>query len=282
MNISVNFFGLRRNLYYDFEGTLDRIKEIGFNAVEVCIGFSPNNEMPEEFRRMIPADILREMSGGIWDQSVAKERLDMVKAKGLKVSAAHIMLGAQQAPEELQAMIPDIIEFGKINEIAHFVISLSKNLREIKAYVEALNEMSEALKKGGMTLAYHNHEIECMPEEGTTALAYILEQCPLLKLELDVGWAKFAGTSPLEFMQTYRDRLELLHLKDIKMDASPETRATCFTPIGEGSIPLKEIMQEAANCPIGEYGIIIDQDDSERDILDDLACGVKNVGIAMA
>lgn len=281
MNVSVNFFGLKRKLYYDFEGTLDRLKESGFHAVEVCIGFAANSEMPEEFRRMIPPEILQEMSGGIWDQSVAKDRLDMVKAKGLQVSAAHIMLGAQQTPEELQAMLPDILAFGKTNQITYFVISLVKNLAEIKAFVETIRNMSEALEEAGMKLAYHNHEIECIPEEGTTALAYILEQCPLLKLELDVGWAKFAGASPLELMETYRDRLELLHLKDIKEDASPETRDTCFTAIGEGSIPLGEIMKEAKKCPIIEYGIIIDQDDSETDILEDLACGVKNIGLVL-
>ncbi len=141
--------------------------------------------------------------------------------------------------------------------------------------------MSEALDKEGMKLAYHNHEVECMPEEGTTALDYIMEQCPLLKLELDAGWAKFAGLHPVELMKKYRDRLELLHFKDIKADASPETRNTCFTAVGEGSIPLKEILEEAKNCPIAEHGIIIDQDDSPTDILVDLANGVKHIRAAV-
>ncbi len=277
MYIGVNFFGLRRNLYYDFEGTLDTIKNHGFQSVEVCIGFGENAEPPEEFKQKIPPELLREMSGGIWDQSVAEERLDIIRAKGLLVVSAHIMLGEQQTPEEVLAMLPQVIEFGKNNQISYFVISLAKKLPEMKLYIDVVRQMSEALEREGMTLAYHNHEIELVEENGETALAYILEQCPLLKLELDVGWAKFAGASVLELMRTYRDRLELLHLKDIKSDASEATRTTCFTAVGEGSIPLKEILLEASDCPIVEGGIIIDQDDSEAEMLDDLVRGVKHV-----
>lgn len=277
MNIGVNAFGLRKNLYYDFEGTLDAIKNHGFNSIEVCIGFGENSEPPEEFKQKIPPELLQEMSGGIWDQSVAKERLDIVRAKGISVVSAHIMLGEQQTPEEVFAMLPHVIEFGKNNQISYFVISLAKKLPEIKSYIDVVRQMSEALDGEGMKLAYHNHEIECVEENKETALEYILEQCPLLKLELDVGWAKFAGANPLTLMQKYRERLELLHLKDIKSDASEATRATCFTAVGEGSIPLKEILLEASDCPIVEYGIIIDQDDSETDMLDDLSRGAKHV-----
>ena len=99
----------------------------------------------------------------------------------------------------------------------------------------------------------------------------------LLKLELDVGWAKFAGASVVGLMKKYRDRIELLHFKDIREDACPENRSTCFTAVGEGSIPLKDILKEAKNCPIAEHGIIIDQDDSPTDILDDIKRGVEHI-----
>ena len=82
-------------------------------------------------------------------------------------------------------------------------------------------------------------------------------------------------------MHRYRDRLILLHLKDIKADASPETRATCFTAVGEGAVNLVSVLKAAQTSNIMEHGIIIDQDDSEGDILDDIALGVKNIQMAM-
>ncbi|HHV12612.1 MAG TPA: hypothetical protein GXX75_20260 [Clostridiales bacterium] len=47
--------------------------------------------------------------------------------------------------------------------------------------------------------------------------------------------------------------------------------------MGEGSIPLKEIMEEAKNCSLSEYAIIIDQDDSLGDMMADLATGVAKI-----
>lgn len=69
-----------------------------------------------------------------------------------------------------------------------------KDLHDIKPYVEAVNRCCDALQETGAEFALHNHEIECMREEGTTVLDYLMEHCPKLKLELDVGWAKYAHT----------------------------------------------------------------------------------------
>lgn len=281
MNIGVNFFGPKRKLYHDFEGTIKKLKESGITSAEVCVAFAGNMEPPKEMKLEIPPEVFKEMSGGIWPYEEAEERMKAVRANGLSVISVHMMLGMEPSPEQLVELLPRIVEFGKRNQVQYYVISLMKGLAEMKNYAAALNQMTEELGEAGIKLAYHNHEVECMPEEGTTALDYILEQCPLLKLELDVGWAKFAGASAIELMRKYKDRLELLHFKDIKADASPETRDTCFTAVGEGSIPLKEILAEAKSYPIAEHGIIIDQDDSPTDILVDLAVGAGHIQAAV-
>ena len=78
-------------------------------------------------------------------------------------------------------------------------------------------------------------------------------------------------------MKKYGSRIPLLHFKDVRADACAANRDTCFTAIGEGSIPLREIMAEAPNCAIVDKGLIIDQDESPTDILADLALGAKNI-----
>ncbi len=267
MNIGVNFFGPKVRLYHDFDGTLDALKASGITSAEVCLAFG-GSEPPPHFPP--------ELSGGIWPVNVAAQRIRAVREHGLAVVSAHIML-MNPEPEELVELIPALTDFGRENQIAHFVISLSKGLADMKRYAPALAELSNALAAAGTPLAYHNHEAECATEAGTTALDYILAQCPALQLELDVGWAKFAGANPVELMRRHRERLALLHFKDIRADASPATRDTCFTAVGEGSIPLSDILAEAQNCPIAEHGLIVDQDDSQTDILLDLAAGAANI-----
>lgn len=94
-------------------------------------------------------------------------------------------------------------------------------------------------------------------------------------MELDVGWAHYAGSDALSVMQKYRDRLVLLHLKDVNKGAP---RSHCFTAIGEGDLPLATVLKEAASLPrLEKNGILIDQDRSEGDLLSDLERGAKNV-----
>lgn len=277
MNIGVNFFGPKRKLYHDFDGTLERLSNSGITSAEICVSFAGSGEPPKELNLQLPLEALREMSGGIWSTDTAPDRLAAVRAHGLAVCSCHMMLGFQTTPELLTGVLPTLLDFGKANRITYYVFSPMKDLNGIRPLIPAIRNVSDALAAEGITLLLHNHEMECIPSDGVTALDYVLEQCPNLGLELDVGWAKFAGADPVALMKKYSSRILLLHFKDICADACAANRDTCFTAIGEGSIPLREIMSAVPCCAIAEHGLIIDQDDSPADILDDLARGAASI-----
>ncbi len=277
MQLGVNFFGLRDPLYRSFDSTLEWLKEAGFRYAEVCIAFGGNGEPPKELNLTLPPEALQAMTSAIWPLEQAAQRIKTVRAHGLTVDVVHAMLGFQTGPEELAAATPLLVEFGQANKIKCFVVSLMKDLDSIKPCIHALADLSDKLAEAGIVLAYHNHEMECVPQNGITALDILLEQCPNMQLELDVGWAKFAGADPVELMRKYRDRLPLLHLKDIRSDASPATRDTCCTAVGEGSIPLTEIIAASKDCLLFDCGLIVDQDASEVDILTDLKIGAAHI-----
>ena len=277
MNIGVNFFGPKQKLYRDFDGTLEILKAGGISSAEICVAFAGGGEPPKELKLTIPPEIFREMSGGIWTPDAAPQRLRAVRDHGLAVLSCHVMLGGDITPQLLLDTLPTLLEFGKENRIRYFVISPMKDAAAIKPLVPAIKEASDTMAASGIALLLHNHEMECLSVEGVTALDYALEQCPNLGLELDVGWAKFAGADPTELMKRYGSRIPLLHFKDVRADACAANRDTCFTVIGEGSIPLRAIMEAVSCCAIVDHGLIIDQDDSPADILDDLAMGAKNI-----
>lgn len=277
MNIGVNFFGPKRRLYHDFDGTLEALKAGGITSAEICVSFAGNGEPPKELNLTIPPQEFLEMSGGIWSLDAAAERLRAVREHGLAVHSCHMMLGFGMTPEVLRSVLPTLLEFGLKNSIRYYVFSPMKDTEGVKPLIPAIREVSDALAQAGITLLLHNHEMECIPVDGTTALDYILEQCPNLGLELDVGWAKFAGADPVALMKKYGSRIPLLHFKDVRADACAENRDTCFTAVGEGSIPLKEILAAAPCCNLIEDCLIIDQDDSPNDILDDIARGAAHI-----
>lgn len=275
MNIGINLFGPAKKLYHDFDGTRQKLKTIGFSSVETCVVFGDENRL----RRNFPPEIMEQMammSGGIWHSKDAPAKMAAFRQDGFAIRSSHIMTDTS-TPESLLSVLSAVKAFGQAHQLKYFVISLMKNLSATQTFVPALNQYAAELAEIGIQLAYHNHEVEHVSEGGTTPLDYLMENCPSLKLELDVGWAKFAGSSSLELMRKYGSRITLLHFKDVRADASPETRATCFTAVGAGSIPLREIMALAPVCQLDEHGLIIDQDDSLGDIIDDLAVGFQNI-----
>ena len=275
-NIGVNFYGTKRRMYYDLEGVVQKLTECGVTSAELCIIFPPKRETEEDLKFKNTVDF-KEVTGGIWEFQTAQERLDKVKNLGLRVISAQVMMGMTPDSGEVMKNLEKIKRFAKNNGLKYIVMNLAKNLEDTKKYISMFNQITKELAEVGITFVFHNHEVELVDEAGTTALDYIMENCPDLKLELDVGWVQFAGKSPVEYIKKYQDRLVLLHLKDIVKDAGVHNRDNCFPAVGEGVLPLKEILEAAENCGLDTDGIIIDQDNSFGDILEDIAVGVKNI-----
>lgn len=279
MRIGANMFGACKVFDGSMEDGFKKLKDAGFTSVEPLLMFS--SATPADLGTM--ARIQSEMGNmrkGVWLDGEAEENIALAEKAGLTIISAHVF-GADK-PESLMAILPDLAALGKKCGIKYFIIGMMDSSKQgYEAMLSAFNRAAEVLGQDGMSIVLHNHEGECIPDENGTPLDYIMAQCPKMMLELDVGWADFAGADPVEIMQKYHDRLVLLHFKDICADAGPHNRNTCFTAVGEGRIPLKRIMEEAKNCPkLHSDGYIIDQDDSPGSMLDDLVTGIRNIAAA--
>lgn len=272
MHAGVNFFGLKKKLYENFDSTIARLKEIGYTSAEVCVMFGEaeisqkNSGMSKELTDIFNA--------GVWHYKTAPEKIAKLRTAGLQVVSVHVMGNPERPLDEL---IPYMISFGKEYQITYFVISFNQTLEGMKKMASVTKKVSEELAKEGLTFVYHNHEPECIETDGVNALDFILDECPQLMMELDVGWAQFGGSDPVALLKKYKHRMPLIHFKDISEDACPENREVCFRAIGEGTIPLKEIIDEVKTGGIMEEGLIVDQDDSIGDLLDDLETGLNHL-----
>ena len=84
--------------------------------------------------------------------------------------------------------------------------------------------------------------------------------------------AATAGRDPASLLGEYSGRIKSIHLKDIRPGC--KDRKKCFAAVGEGGIPLRELVRAA-----GSHGwsLVIDQDSSDGDIMRDIAAGADNV-----
>ena len=279
MIIGANTFGLKADLYRDFEGTLQRLKGIGFNAIEVCtIPDSQGMEPPADLSPEVLEALRNSPAAHIfWPFSTAKKRIAKMREAGFVVDSVHVNLPKNGTEEKAETLAEEILVFAKDTDIRYFVTSPMCGLSEMKERTPWLQLMAAKIRAGGCFLLMHNHAHECASEDGTSAIEYALEACPDLFAEPDAGWMVAGGMDPVPFMMVYAHRILHLHLKDFfpgKTEADGDGR---FSPIGEGVLPLREVLQASKCCNLSEYGLIIDQDASLGDFIEDLRTGRENV-----
>lgn len=212
--IGINTFGLSELLRTNFYGTLQKLYSCGFGVLEPCILFDEYSFAP--VRAATHANLRHyRLDGGIWfSGNNAIKRFETARSLGFTVLSVQSSLAL--APF-LKYGFGEAVHFLKEQNIRYLVVSpMKKSTALAKTLIPYLQSAAVMLEKQGLSLVLHNYEHECLPEaNGETLLDLYLKSVPSLKLELDVGWAHYAGSDALSVMQKYRDRLVLLHLKDV-------------------------------------------------------------------
>lgn len=118
----------------------------------------------------------------------------------------------------------------------------------------------------GIQLMYHNHDFEFVTDaNGHYVLDDIMGAAPEFGLELDTFWAYFADVDPLTYMESHKDKLKMIHIKDYeKMDGVPQAdggEAPTFCAIGTGLMDNESILDWAKLNDI--TWVCVDQDNSQ-------------------
>jgi len=104
---------------------------------------------------------------------------------------------------------------------------------------ERLNTGAQKAKAAGLQFAYHNHDFEFAPVDGTTGYEILTTQTDAnaVKLELDLYWTVKAGQDPLALMKRWPNRIVAVHVKDA--GPAPERK---MLEVGAGTIDFKTII----------------------------------------
>jgi len=119
-----------------------------------------------------------------------------------------------------------------------------------------LNERGAALRREGLLLAYHNHNPEFAPIEGTTGFDVLARETDpkLVIFEMDAGWVRAAGLDPVALLSRYPGRFRLMHVKDIS--ASTRTNfewSMESTEVGRGIIDWPHVIAAAYKAGVTQY-----------------------------
>ena len=137
-----------------------------------------------------------------------------------------------------QELVDEVAEGG-----AKYLVCASIDIKTgdaVKNSIEILNKAGETCKKAGLTLAYHNHDMEFKSVDGIVPYDLFLSQISKdVKMELDLAWCSKAGVDPVELFKKNPGRFPLWHLKDFDKEFKT------LMPVGSGVIDFKRIFANA-------------------------------------
>ncbi|MCB2065009.1 MAG: sugar phosphate isomerase/epimerase [Erythrobacter sp.] len=129
-------------------------------------------------------------------------------------------------------------------------------LEHWQATAQRFNAIGQAMKDRGVTVAYHNHNLEFAPLGETTAWQVLLSETDPehLKLQLDLGWVAQAGLDPETVMREAGSRVTSLHVKDV---AEGGAQSFYFgatpTEVGAGRLDWAAILPAAEELGVAHY-----------------------------
>ena len=220
--LSVQLYTVRNQISTDIQGTLAKVRGIGFETVETAF-------WPE----------------GITIQKAAK----YIKDAGLSVSSAHIEL---PIGEKKQIMLDTAAAFNCKKMIWHGwpedkrYSSLQGTMELISIY----NEAGKFAKANGLQFGLHNHWWEYRNKiDGRFVYELLFENLdPDIFFEVDTYWVKVAGQDPAAIVKKLGSRAPLLHIKDgpaIWNDLLPQDNPDPMTAVGKGTQNFPEIVKAA-------------------------------------
>jgi len=222
----------------DIAASLKKIRAIGYTAVQGG-GLGPIPE--EEFVRLLTGE-------------------------GLTLCAAHE--NSDQILNEPGRVVERLRKLGCRHTTYPYPASVSLNtLAEIKTFAARLDAAGKVLRKAGITLSYHNHQIEFRRVRNKTVLERIFQYTDPqhLQAELDTYWVQCGGGDPVTWCKKMKGRLPLLHMKDYGINAENKP---VFAEIGAGNLPWKKIVAAAEKS--GCEWFIVEQDTCPGDPFESL------------
>ena len=244
--IALQLYTVRDELKADFEGTLKKVKALGYDGVEFA---------------------------GLFGKS-ADEVKKMCEEIGLVPISAHVpFVDMMENPQLLETYA----EIGcKYVVIPYLTEEYRPGEEKFAEVIEGAKLLGSKANELGMKLCYHNHDFEFTKINGEYALDILYNSVPadLLQTELDTCWVNVGGEVPAEYIEKYTGRAPVVHLKDFVMKGkggrlyeligidddsdTAEEDAFSFAPVGSGCQDMPAILD--ASIKAGAEWVVVEQD----------------------
>ena len=206
MEYGVQLYSVRDFMEKDMAYTLKKVAEIGYKYVEFA---------------------------GFFGHS-AEEVKAMLDENGLIVSGTHSSL------DELEEDFEGTVKYHHTIGNTNYIIpgTPTRTAEEVDRAIARLNKFQPMLAAEGITLGYHNHAVEFMPNADGLIAHEEMERRTSIDFQIDTYWSYVAGRDSVETITRLKDRVHVIHLKDGLENGEG-------FPLGLGTAPVAKIHARA-------------------------------------
>ena len=240
--VALQLYTMREQAAEDLAGTLARVAEIGYTAVEFA---------------------------GFYGHAATDVR-GMLDANGLRAVAAHVPITDFEG--RFDGVVEDMKTLGCNWAIVPFLPPELRGADRLDELAEKFGAWGQQVADAGMRFAYHNHDFEFAEKfpNGEPLFHELIERTApgIVSFELDAYWVVRGGYDPVDVLTDHADRISLLHLKDANKDDPTDD-----APFGDGSLDWTAILAASRAAGI-EYYIV--EQDNPGSAYDDIEASLRN------
>jgi sugar phosphate isomerase/epimerase len=206
MDYGIQMYSVRDLVKEDLETAIAKMAALGYKKLEFCT----------------------------FCNHTAEEVVAMLKKYDVEVCSVHSSF------DKLVNNYEETVAFHKAIGNKYYIIPIYslKNQEDLDAFIEKVNPICRKLAADGITLAFHNHRNEFLPNEDGGQIYDQLIYRTELKFQVDMYWAYVGMKNPIALMEKIKDRLISIHMKD----GDPNGNGA---PLGMGTAPVEEVWHKA-------------------------------------
>jgi len=230
--VGLQLWSVRKALSKDFNGTLAKVRAMGFEEVEAA---------------------------GLYDRSPLKFRAALDKA-GLRCQSVH--LGYEQFRERPAEAFTELKPLGLSWVVCPWIPHSTFGPDEARMAAVVLNRAGKMAQDQGLKLAYHCHGYEFVSSPQGTLFDSMADATDpaFVSFQIDVLHAFLGGADPAALITKYGPRVKSLHLKDLKQGV-PVSMGQAIAPdgsdvpVGTGQLNWPAILGAAVKAGVPIYYI---------------------------
>ncbi len=251
--IGLQLYSVKNEMAKDFEGTIKKVAEMGYEGVEFA---------------------------GLFDKT-AEEVKAILEKYSLKAVSAHVPLADML--EDMDKVIATYKEIGcKFIAIPYVDEKYRPGTPDYPETLEKIAGLGKKAAEAGLTLLYHNHDFEFVKIDGVYGLDVMYSTVPAeyLQTELDTCWVNVGGEEPAPYILKYKGRAPVIHLKDFVMQGKEKPKKLyeligieddeeaaseeefSFKPVGYGVQDIPAIIEAGEEA--GAEWFIVEQDAPDK------------------